>query len=81
MVFNILSARGFFCSSELLYKIDYEKAAYIYVVFGLVDLLGDFIRKVFPEILSGNQQEYEVFDNQSRDDLLMVAPSILEMIQ
>ena len=62
VVFNIFGVRNQYSSQELLMYISYEKAGFIYTIFGILDITKQFVKKVCPKYFT-NEEQQEFFED------------------
>nr|CAR82067.1 TPA: calcium release channel IV1b [Paramecium tetraurelia] len=79
VVFNIFGIRNQYTNQEFIMSILHEKASFIYVIYGVLEVTKNFVKKVCPKYFFKDEQEY--FEEFVQNELLFMAQTISETIQ
>ncbi|CAD8120276.1 unnamed protein product [Paramecium sonneborni] len=79
IVFNIFGLRNQYTNQEYIMSISLEKASFIYMIFGVLEVNKVFIKKVFPKYFDSNEQEY--FEDVVQNEIISIQLIICETIQ
>ncbi|CAD8205015.1 unnamed protein product [Paramecium pentaurelia] len=78
VVFNIFGIRNYYTNQEFIMSISLEKASFNYLIFGVLEVTMNFVKKVFPKYFDSNEQEH--FED-VQNEIIFMAQAISETVQ
>ncbi|CAD8112241.1 unnamed protein product [Paramecium sonneborni] len=79
IVFNIFGLRNQYTSQEYIMSISVEKASFIYIIYGVLEVTKVFVKKVFPKYFDSDEQEY--FEDVVQNEIISIQQPICEIIE
>ncbi|CAD8123813.1 unnamed protein product [Paramecium sonneborni] len=77
-IINIFGIRNQYSNQEFIMSVQYKKSSFIYIIFGVLNVIKQFIKKLYPKYFQLEKQEY--FDDKIQNEIVYNAQNIYDDI-